>query len=93
MNERIFSKDNSSALKGIAILFMIFAHLFNRLEFCNLSFPLLYIKGEPLIHYMIFAMNPVDFFITLSGYGLYYTFSQGRKNNFKRILKLYIHIG
>lgn len=91
MNERIFSKDNSSALKGIAILFMVFAHLFNRQEFCNLSFPLLYIKGEPLIHYMIFAMNPVDFFITLSGYGLYYTFSQGRKNNFKRILKLYIH--
>lgn len=61
MNERIFSKDNSSALKGIAILFMVFAHLFNRLEFCNLSFPLLYIKDEPLIHYMIFAMNPVDF--------------------------------
>ena len=91
MNERIFSKDNSSALKGIAILFMVFAHLFNRQEFCNLSFPLLYIKGEPLIHYMIFAMNPVDFFMVLSGYGLYYTFSQGRKNNFKRILKLYIH--
>lgn len=29
--------------------------------------------------------------MVLSGYGLYYTFSQGRKNNFKRILKLYIH--
>ena len=91
MNERIFSKDNTSTLKGVAILFMVFAHLFNRMEFCNLSFPLLYIKDEPLIHYMIFAMNPVDFFMVLSGYGLYYTFSQGRKNNFKRILKLYIH--
>ena len=91
MNERLFSKDNSSALKGVAILFMVFAHLFSRTEFCNLSNPLLYIKGEPVIHYMIFAMNPVDFFMVLSGYGLYFTFSQGRRNNKKRILKLYIH--
>lgn len=63
MNERLFSKDNSSALKGVAILFMVFAHLFSRTEFCNLSNPLLYIKGEPVIHYMIFAMNPVDFLV------------------------------
>ena len=91
MNERLFSKDNSFALKGVAILFMVFAHLFSRAEFCNLSNPLLYIKGEPVIHYMIFAMNPVDFFIVLSGYGLYYTYSQGKRNNIKRILKLYIH--
>jgi len=91
MIERLFSKDNSSALKGVAILFMVFAHLFSRTEFCNLSNPLLYIKGEPVIHYMIFAMNPVDFFMVLSGYGLYFTFSQGRRNNKKRILKLYIH--
>ena len=91
MNERFFSKDNTSALKGVAILFMVFAHLFNRIEFCDLSNPLLYIQGEPLVHYMIFAMNPVDFFMVLSGYGLYYTFSHGRRNNLKRILKLYIH--
>lgn len=45
MNERLFSKDNSSALKGVAILFMVFAHLFSRTEFCNLSNPLLY-KGR-----------------------------------------------
>ena len=91
MNNRFFSKDNTSALKGVAILFMVFAHLFNNMGLCDLSNPLLYIKGEPVIHYMIFAMNPVDFFIVLSGYGLYYTFSQGRRNNLKRILKLYIH--
>lgn len=91
MNEHLFSKDNTFALKGVAILFMVFAHLFNRLEFCDISSPVLYIKGEPLIHYMIFAMNPVDFFMALSGYGLYYTYSQGRRNNFKRIFKLYVH--
>lgn len=91
MNERSFSKDNTSALKGVAILFMMFAHLFNRIEFCDLCNPLLYIQGEPLIHYMIFAMNPVDFFMVLSGYGLYYTFCHGRRNNLKRTLRLYIH--
>ena len=90
MEER-FSKDNTFALKGIAILFMVFAHLFNSMELCGLCSPLLYIEDEPLIHYMIFAMNPVDFFIVLSGYGLYYTYSQGKRNNIKRILKLYIH--
>ena len=90
MEER-FSKDNSFALKGIAILFMVFAHLFNSMELCGLCSPLLYIEDEPLIHYMIFAMNPVDFFIVLSGYGLYYTYSQGKRNNIKRILELYIH--
>ena len=61
------------------------------MELCGLCSPLLYIEDEPLIHYMIFAMNPVDFFIVLSGYGLYYTYSQGKRNNIKRILKLYIH--
>ena len=91
MNDRFFSKDNTSALKGVAILFMVFAHLFNNMGLCDFSNPLLYIKGEPVIHYMIFAMNPVDFFMVLSGYGLYYTFSQGRRNNLIRILKLYIH--
>lgn len=80
MNERFFSKDSTSALKGVAILFMMFAHLFNRID---LSHPFLYIKGEPLFHYMFFAMNPVDFFIVLNGYGLYYTFSQGKRNNKK----------
>ena len=91
MNERFFSKDNTLALKGLAILFMVFAHLFNSMELCGLCKPLLYIEREPLIHYMIFAMNPVDFFIVLSGYGLYYTYSQGKINNIKRIFKLYIH--
>ena len=91
MNEHFFSKGNTSALKGVAILFMVFAHLFNNMELCGFSHPLLYIEDEPLIHYMTFAMNPVDFFMVLSGYGLYYTFSQGRRNNLKRILKLYIH--
>lgn len=66
-----FPVSETQAVKGVAILFMLFAHLFNTLQLCNLCQPLVYIKGEPLVHYMIFGMNPVDFFIFLSGYGLY----------------------
>lgn len=86
-----FSKDNTLALKGVAILFMVFAHLFNNMSLCELCDPLLYINHEPLVHYMIFAMNPVDFFIILSGYGLYIAYKGNKKNNTKRIKKLYLH--
>lgn len=86
-----FSKNNTLVLKGVAILFMVFAHLFNNMTLCELCHPLFYLNDEPIIHYMIFAMNPVDFFIVLSGYGLYITYRKGRRDNIKRILKLYIH--
>lgn len=78
-------------MKGIAILFMVFAHLFNNMSLCGLCKPLLYIGDEPIVHYMIFAMNPVQFFIFLSGYGLYITYRKGRKDNWRRVLKLYLH--
>ena len=86
-----FSKDDTLAVKGVAILFMIFAHLFNNLDLCNLCTPQLYICDEPLCHILIFGMNPVDFFIVLSGYGLFITFTKGGGQNGQRVLKLYIH--
>lgn len=86
-----FSKNDTSVIKGVAILFMVFAHLFNNMYLCGLSQPLFFIEKEPLIHYMIFGMNPVDFFIILSGYGLYVSYRNGKKNNGKRVLSLYIH--
>lgn len=57
MNKRFFSKDNTLALKGLAILFMVFAHLFNSMELCGLCKPLLYIEREPLIHYINTLVN------------------------------------
>lgn len=58
------------AVKGVAILFMLFAHLFNNQQLIGLSTPLVYVGGPPLVSLLIFAMNPVHFFIFLSGYGL-----------------------
>jgi len=65
-----FSKGDTMAVKGVAILFMLFAHLFNRLQLVDLSTPLAYVGEQPLVYLLIFAMNPVHFFIFLSGYGL-----------------------
>ena len=38
-----FSKADTMAVKGVAILFMLFAHLFNRLQLVDLSTPLAYV--------------------------------------------------
>ena len=65
-----FSKADTMAVKGVAILFMLFAHLFNRSQLIDLSTPLVYVGEQPLVYLLIFAMNPVHFFIFLSGYGL-----------------------
>lgn len=65
-----FSKADTMAVKGVAILFMLFAHLFNRLQLVDLSTPLAYVGEQPLVSLLIFAMSPVHFFIFLSGYGL-----------------------
>lgn len=37
------------------------------------------------------ATNPVHFFILLSGYGLYMSYLCGKRNQSKRIFKLYVH--
>ena len=65
-----FSKADTMAVKGVAILFMLFAHLFNRSQLIDLSTPLVYVGEQPLVYLLIFAMNPVHCFIFLSGDGL-----------------------
>lgn len=89
-----FSKIDTQCMKGVAILFMVFAHLFNNLHLCSLSTPLVYVGDEPLVHILIYGMNPVMFFIFLSGYGLFLSYQQGHGkliSNVRRCLKLYIH--
>lgn len=83
-----FSKADTMAVKGVAILFMLFAHLFNRLQLVDLSMPLAYVGEQPLVYLLIFAMNPVHFFIFLSGYGLSLSNKNGKD---KRCLRLYLH--
>ncbi|MGP1453930.1 MAG: hypothetical protein ACTTJ9_10960 [Segatella oris] len=51
-----FSKADTMAVKGVAILFMLFAHLFNRSQLIDLSTPLVYVGEQPLVYLLIFLV-------------------------------------
>lgn len=78
-------------MKGMAILFMLFLHLFNRLENVDLCENILTIGGYPFVYILARAANPVPFFIILSGYGLYISHHKGTYNVLKKLRGLYLH--
>lgn len=71
------TKNDSLILKGVAILFMLWHHLF-----WNDSFRLFYtaigltISGEPIEQRLGRLCDPVALFVFLSGYGLYKSYAQ-----------------
>ena len=87
-------KEQSTIIKGIAILMMLWFHLFGIDELEQVCTPLIHINGKAFVTYLSNASYPVSFFLILSGYGLTYIFKQKRLNiidQSKRLLKLYIH--
>ena len=88
------SKEQSLMLKGIAIIMMLFLHLFNSDTLSDSCHPLFFIGTTPFVNILTRACKPVDFFLILSGYGLYYLYIHGRdiswKAQGKRLLRLYI---
>ena len=88
------NKETSTIIKGIAILMMLWFHLFNNIELTSLCSPQIYLFGKPLVTYIANACYPVSFFMILSGYGLTYCYKRNQlsfKNQNKRLLKLYIY--
>ena len=88
------NKETSTIIKGVAILMMLFFHLFGRDDLGDLCTPLLYIGNTPLVKYLSNACYPVSFFMILSGYGLTYCYKRNQLSlsiQSKRILKLYVH--
>ena len=88
------NKETSTIIKGVAILMMLFYHLFGRDNLGDLCTPLLYIGNTPLVKYLSNACYPVSFFMILSGYGLTYCYKKNQLSlsiQSKRILKLYVH--
>ncbi len=90
-HETYISKQETQILKGIAILLMLFLHLFIRREDADLCNNLIYIGDLPLVHILTRACNPVDFFLILGGYGLYIVYRKGDTHRYTRILRLLIH--
>ena len=89
----IISKEKGVIHKGIAILMMIYSHLFfaDNTALCANSF---YINGEPLAKFFTYACNPVFYFLLLSGYGhtvCFYTKGISFKSEISRIVRLYIY--
>ena len=70
------SKEYTSYFKGIAILMMLFLHLFQHLEWDASLNCLLYVGEVPLVYYIARICNPVPFFLILSGYGLYAVYTK-----------------
>lgn len=79
-------------MKGVAILLMLFYHLFNRPENVALCSDIIIagIAGDSLCYILSRAANPVFFFLILSGYGLYISNHRegGDKNRYHRIWTL-----
>lgn len=88
------NKETTTIIKGVAILMMLFYHLFGRDDLGDLCTPLLYIGNTPLVKYLSNACYPVSFFMILSGYGLTYCYKKNQLSpsiQGKRILRLYVH--
>lgn len=85
------TRQQSQMMKGVAILLMIFYHLFNREGNVQLCHSLLSIDGTPLVSILSRAANPVAFFLVLGGYGLYRVYEKGDRHRWSRLAKLMIH--
>lgn len=85
------SKDSTQIIKGIAILFMLFLHLFMNLEDALLCSDI-YIQNLPLSHLLTKACPPIPLYLIVSGYGLYYKYSHNSLNYYyisKKAKELY----
>lgn len=85
------SKQESQMMKGVAILLMLFYHLFNTLQNAGLCHNFVFIDGIPLVNILSRAANPVGFFLILGGYGIYKVNERGDRHRWSRVLKLFIH--
>lgn len=85
------TKEQTQILKGVAILLMLFLHLFNQQANVALCHSLIYVDGTPLVGILARASNPVAFFLILGGYGMYRVFEKGDRHRWARVFKLYLH--
>ncbi len=85
------TKNESLTIRGIAILMMLFLHLFRHVDDYT-SF--IHIYGKPIEFWLLRCASPVSLYLLLSGMGLYICFKNGKcslASNTKRTLKLYLH--
>lgn len=87
----MLTKEKSLQIKGIAIIMMLFLHLFCYTKNIELCQNYIYINGIPLAQLLTRATYPVPFFLILGGYGLYILYRRQDNRRVVRIFKLYLH--
>lgn len=89
-----FTREDTALMKGVAILMMVFYHMFfDELQYISYE-PLAIFKGQTIEYYLSRACNPVAMFLLLGGIGNYYVYNKRSihtKHTLKRILRLYLH--
>ena len=81
-------------LKGVAILMMLYLHLFNTLSVVQENcINYIYIGGLPLSYIFARCAHPVSMYLLLSGCGFYkqYEIKRNNRNIGSKIIRLYIH--
>ncbi len=95
-NKDLFSREDTSFFKGIAVLILLFIHLFSEKR-GDLFFSFIQLNGNPLLSYLTLpGQMVVSIFLILSGYGLTQSYQknvtngivQNLKKSFIRIFKL-----
>lgn len=64
-------KNDSLVLKGVAILMMLYLHLFNNIDNASICTPALYVSNTPILFLLTRLTKPVHLFLILGGYGLF----------------------
>lgn len=85
------TKEQSLTIKGVAILLMIYVHLFTPLANCLNFANYIFVGDFPLTYALTACMDPVPFFYFLGGYGLYCVNLNIDKHYGIRIFRLYLH--
>ena len=72
--ENNVSRAETNILKGVAIIMMLWLHLFLKESevgnYADFNLP----NGQPLAYFLTRLCTPVSFFLILSGYGLAYLY-------------------
>lgn len=85
------TRQETQIIKGIALLMMLWLHLFSNAEQTLLLDNIIVISGIPLSTLITRACPPIGFFVFCGGYGLYYTYRKGKdKHYLSRIMKLFV---
>lgn len=89
----VLSRKQTKCLQGIAILFMLGLHLFNRVDIADFYDVKFYVGGIPLLTHISYIFDAcVPIYLFCSGYGLYISEDAGSYMNKRvwRVVKLLI---